>query len=257
MSSIFGNFFGSGASPAQPAQQGDPNVAQPVNNPTPVLPAGSTQIPATPTQPADPAAMGSNPSATAAEASPLDSFKTLWDTDPNAPKPADPRIFGDVDPKALLQAASQIDFTSVVTPEMLTAIQGGGEAGTQALLQALNKTQQLGYAQSAAATAKLIDQAIAKASERFTASIPDVLKQQNTLNLVNNHPILSHPAAAPLVQSLTAQMQQKFPTATPEQLQAHVNNHLVAFSQALLASQQPNNPNPGKDQINWAEWANS
>ncbi len=186
----------------------------------------------------------------------LDSYKELWkDTsDPNA-KPVDNRVFGDIDGAAILREAQKIDFTKVITPELHSAIQAGGEAGTNALIQALNAVAQQTHAQGANAAALIAEQAVAKAKEQFTASLPELMRKQDTNNLVAEDPILSHPAAAPMVAGLVTQLQSKFPTATPAELKQHAQDYFVHFSKSMLGTGLDEVANSkSKNDTDWVEF---
>lgn len=175
-------------------------------------------------------------------AAPLDEFKDLWKNDPNAnpnTNPANSDIFQNVNPDDLMKAASQIDFTKVVTPEIIQAIQAGGEEGTKALMQALNKTQQLGYAQSAHATTVLINKALKDARESFVAELPKHIRDRNASDLIKETPAYSHPAAAPLVESLVRQLQTKYPDASPKELTEMANKYVTQFADAVKPNQKP------------------
>lgn len=242
ISSMVSSIFG-GAATAQPAapqptqQQAQPNPGQiPPNTGIP-----AQQLPNT-------AANGLVPEQQK-EVAPLDEFADLWKnepTDPNKP-PVDNSMFGKVDGDQLMQAASQIDFTKVVTPEMLQDIQAGGEAGTKALLQALNKTQQLGYAQSTHATTILIEKAMLKAKEQFTADLPNHIRNSSLNAAIKETPAYQHPAAQPLIQGLTTQLQVKYPNATPGELADMANRYITNFAAQMQPKKQEQAAAPGED----------
>lgn len=239
--SILSSIFGS-STPAQPAQQ--PAQPQPGN-----IPEGTT--PSVP-QLANTAPNGTIPKQEENKAAaPLEEFKDLWKNDPNATpstNPANTDVFQNVNPDDLMKAASQIDFTKVVTPEIIQAIQAGGEEGTKALLQALNKTQQLGYAQSAHATTVLINKALKDAREQFVSELPKHIRDRNTTDLIKETPAYSHPAAAPLVESLIKQMQVKYPDASPKELTDMANKYVTQFADAVKPNQKSEaQTNPKED----------
>lgn len=229
--SILSSIFGGGNS-SQPAPVNP--VPQPGN-----IPEGTTssapQLPNTAPNGAVPKQEENKTTA------PLDEFKDLWKndaTDPAKQNPANSDIFQNVNPDDLMKAASQIDFTKVVTPEIIQAIQAGGEEGTKALLQALNKTQQLGYAQSAHATTVLINKALKDARESFMSELPKHIRDRNASDLIKETPAYSHPAAAPLVESLVKQMQIKYPDASPKELTDMANKYVTQFADAMKPNQK-------------------
>lgn len=243
-------FSGVDPAPAQPAAP----TGQPVTPAaTSIPPAGGVPAPQGPgTAPNGtiPAPVN-NPTV----AAPLDEFKDLWNTDPNSKSPDDPRIFGQVNGDALLNTAKQMDFAKDITPEDLAAISAGGETASQALLKIVNAVQQRGYAQSTYAATQLIEQAIEKASARFQTQIPQMLRNQNTQNLIKEDPVMSHPAAQPLINSLVNQFQVKFPEASPAQLQEYARSYLQNFAASINGnSPAARQAQQATSEENWVEF---
>lgn len=241
------NLF-SGVNPTPPVQVQVVNPVHPQG--TTIPPTAGTTAPAT----QGTAPNGTLPTDTAVKTeTALDQYNDLWKTapvDPNAPK-VDNTIFGEVDGDALLAAAGKIDFAKVITPEMSAAITAGGEGAAQAFAQAMNKVAQLTHAQGAHATTKIVEMAIAKAQEKFSASIPGILRSQNTDNLVKENTVLSHPAAAPMVEGLVNQFKVKFPNDTPQQLKEKAEGYLNHFATTLIATQAEPANAPQKDDMDW------
>lgn len=197
-----------------------------------------------------PAAPAASEPTTAEPKSPFAEFETLWQNDPNAATPGTGNIFN-VDPAKLQEAASKVDFSKVVTPEMMQGIQAGGEEATQAFLQAMNKMSQQVYAQSAAASIAMVEQATKKAKEQFTADIPNLLKkQQVNANLRDENPVLSDPAVAPLIQALESQLVVKFPNATPTELKDMAKNYIAGLG-SVFNKAEPVKTESGPEDIDW------
>lgn len=232
-----------GGAPAQPQQPGQ--VMQP-----------GTGIPATAGQTAPETSGTAANGVIPAESAPLDKFNDLWKNepkDPNAP-PVDESVFGNVNGDDLLKAAGGIDFTKAVTPELLSRIKEGGDAGVQATLEAINKVTQLNYAQSAHTTTKLIEQAITKAKEQFQATLPSHIRNQGTADLIKENAALSHPAAAPMVQGLVHQLQLKYPDASPAELTKQAQDYFISFSQSMMGSVPAATPTTQEDKTDWENW---
>lgn len=228
----------------KPAQATAPNVAPQ----TPALPGNIPQNNANPpsagnpTVPAASVAATIDNSAATQEPQGLDKFKDLFnipaDQMPQAPESA----FAKVTPEAIQQVAGQTDFSKVVTPELMAKISAGGEEATAAMITAMNLVAQQGYAQSATASMKLIDTALAKQREQFQSELPNLIKSQTvTEQLRNSNPIFNHPAAAPMLDTLQKQIQLKNPTATAEQIRKQAEDYLINFASAA-------NPNAGQQQ---------
>lgn len=187
---------------------------------------------------------------------PLDKYSDLWKNDPEAANSADidTSVFGNVNGEDLLKAAGGIDFTKVVTPDILARIQEGGDTGIQATLEAINKVTQLNYAQSAHTTTKLIEQAITKAKDQFTATLPAHIRSQGTDALIKQNAVLSHPAAAPMVAGLVQQLQVKFPEASPAELTKQAEEYFLSFSQSIMGATSAANSTSKEDSMDWENW---
>lgn len=234
MSSLLTTLFGAFSGNQQPNNQAQP---QPNNQPgTPGNIPPGTGLPAN--QLPNTAPNGAVPEQKP-EPAPMDEFEKLWENDTTGAKtePIDNSIFGKVNSDDLLKAASQIDFRKAVTPELLQAASAGGEAGVAALMEVINKVSQLNYAQSTQTSTALIEQAIAKAREQFAAELPKQIRDRNAFDLINENPVLSHPAAQPLIESLVSRMQVKYPNASPAELKDNATRYIVKFAESVLSTQ--------------------
>lgn len=220
--------------PANAAATGEASTGAAANG---VLPDGSTK-------PAEPA--------------PFEEFKTLWDTapvDPNKPA-SDGTVFGAVDPKKFTEAAGKIDFSKVVTPEQLQAIAAGGEGAMKSFAEAMNKVAQGVYAQSAFASTKIVESALAKANERFMAELPQHIKRQTvTDSLRGENPIFSNPAVAPIISALEKQMTVKYPNATAPEITAMAKQYVEKLGESFT----PPKPEPaaakgGRKTEDWSKF---
>ena len=184
------------------------------------------------------------------EPAPFETFKDLWKTepvDPNAPNP-NAGVFGTIDPKKFMEAAGKIDFSKAVTPEQLQAISAGGEGAMKSFAEAMNKVAQGVYAQSAFATTKIVEQAVAKSKETFLAELPQHIKRQTvTDNLRSENPIFSNPAVQPIISALEAQMTVKYPNATAPEITQMAKQYVEALGSSFAAKPKPDaNADKGK-----------
>jgi hypothetical protein len=199
-----------------------PKAADPANasaNANPTVPnAGNT--PAVVNDPNNPNASGN-----ADGASPMDKFKDLWQPDANA-KPDTPFSFNS-DPAKLLDTAKTVDFTKIVSPEVMATIAKGGPEAQQAMMTAMNNMTQLSFAQSSHASAKIVESALQAQEQRFKEMLPSLIKQHTVVDsLKQNNPLMSDPSMAPLIGALQHQFTVKNPTATAEQISQHVGEFL-------------------------------
>lgn len=181
--------------------------------------------------------VGQNP-----EPAPLDAFKDVWSTAPNAGTDPNAPMFAGVDPQKLMESAGKVDFAKVITPEQMQAIAGGGEAAVAAFAAAMNKVSQSVYAQSAFATTKIVDQAMARQQENFAKQLPSMVRKFSVNeNLQAANPLLSNPAVVPLVSALSEQLVRKNPNATAVEIQQQVTDYFAQLG-TTFAPAPPETP---------------
>jgi len=253
--SMFSNIMGSGnqapAPAAAPGAQAAPSTPGSIPATAPNTGAANANTAPNGTIPGN---ENSNP---APEATPLDQFADLWKnepTDPNAPKPAG--IFGNVDPKKFMEAAGKIDFTKVVTPEQLQAISQGGEGAMGAFAAALNSVAQTTYAQSAFASTKIVEQALARAKDSFIAELPQHIKKQTVSeNLRNESPVFQNPAVQPIISALEAQLTVKYPAASAGEITQMAKQYVEALGTSFAPKPAATSGNPGsKEETDWSSF---
>lgn len=219
--------------PTGAAQPGQPLPGVDPNNPT--APAG-TPAPA--------------PAPAVKDESPFAGMADIWQTPANPQ--ADEPIVPTVDPKKLMEAAGQVDFTKALTPETLAQIQAGGEQATKALLQSLNSVAQTVYANSAFATTKIVEQALSRQADQFNKNLPtQIRKLSANENLLSENPLLSNPAVQPLVGALQEQLVRKNPNATAAEIQSQINNYFGALGKAF----NPDKPAEAKGAKKEEDWS--
>lgn len=254
--SMFSNLFSSGA-PQQPASPTPPTPPQGVQ-----APAGTPgNIPATaPNTGVTTPGSAPNGQLPAVSTTPLDEFKDLWQNapvDPGAPSKSG-AVFGDVDPKKFMEAAGKINFAQHITPDILQAIQQGGDGAVQALATAVNTATQGVYAQSSYAATKMIDQALAKAREQFLGELPQHIKKQNVSDTLRaENPIFSNPAVQPIISALEAQMAVKYPNASSSELTAMAKQYVSALGTSFAPKppETQQQQNASKD-YDWSTFLN-
>ena len=187
---------------------------------------------------------------------PFEAFKDLWENkpaDPNAPEPQK-GVFGTIDPQKFMEAAGKIDFGKIITPEQLAAIQGGGEGAAKAFAEAMNKVAQSTYAQSAFATTKIVEQALAKSEEQFLAKLPQHIKKQTvTDSLRAENPIFSNPAVQPLIEAMETRFAVKFPNASAPELTKMAKDYIAEIGKSF--SPKAKEPKEAKTKSGETDWS--
>lgn len=225
--------------PASPAQTTTPNngVVPNSGNPNP----SNTQE-------------NNNPTGEAVK-SPLDQFTDLWKNDPKQLEGNQQQTFN-VDHAKLMEAASRVDFSKVITPDQLKAIGTGGEGAITAFSEALNKVAQTVYAQSAVASTEIVKQAISQAETKFASQVPSIVKRHQVSDgLRTDNPALSHPAAQPIITALEQQFTSKYPNATSSELRALATSYLTSFNDAVNPQKQALDTTTGnKGETDWSKF---
>lgn len=184
---------------------------------------------------------------------PIDLWKTLWE--PTESKEVDGTLpvnmFANFDQGKLLESARKVDFTRSIPPEVLAKIGAGGEDAVKAFAQVINDVAQRSYAQSTFANGKMMEAAMTKLLEGVETRLPSKFKaQQLSQTLIQENPMLAHPAAAVIVEALQAQLLQKFPTASQAELKDHALTYLKDF--AGIAGPRPKADPKAKKEEDWS-----
>ncbi len=240
--SIMEKLFGQRQQPAPAPAPANPSN-NPAANPAPPAPASSQQT----------APNGVVPPG-GAEA-PLDKFKDLWQPIENQGN--EQQTDTPVDPQKLMEAAAKVDFSKIADPASLQKIAAGGEEAVGALVQLLNKTAQTVYGQSAVTTAKIVEQAVSQAQERFTAQVPEMLRKQNVRSRVfEENPAFSNPAVAPLIEAQVQQLANKYPKATQAELTNMAKEYLMGVAGLINPAKTDASANQqtGKDEVDWDKY---
>src|SRR5574343_642953 len=212
-----------GSKPAESSAAPPQTSNKVANNPAPPAPASSSTTAPNGVIPSD--------GATPPTESPLDKFKDLWQ--PDTTQESEYSQQG-VDPAKLLEAASKVDFSKSLDQAILAKVAAGGEEAVAALMQALKQQGSQVYGQSMVTTAKIVEQALAQAEEKFAARIPDLIRKQDTRNRVfEDNPAFKNPAVAPLIEAQVQQLAQKYPKASPQELNAMAKEYLVSMAQLI------------------------
>ena len=191
-----------------------------------------------PTTAANPSA---DPVKDAKEANPLDGFSKIWEA-PVKPEGAapefDPGNIFNMNQESMQKALAAVDFAGSITEDQMTAIQGGGQEAIKALGVMLNNTARQTMGAATQASAKMIETAMSGAAGSLDGKISSQVRQQQVnSHLQETNPLISHPAAAPMIQALSTQLTQQFPKASPAEIGQKVQEYMTGL--AALASGKP------------------
>jgi hypothetical protein len=161
---------------------------------------------------------------------PSANLASLWDDPPDDPanpkKPEPTTYLPALDPKKLNDILGKLDFTRSVKKETWDKVKAGGDDAIVALGEILNGSLRQALAVGFNASSRLVETGLSSAKDRFTGSISDHVKDVMIgSNLSESNPFVSDPAFAPVVDSVRQRLQNKYPKATPKQIEQATNKY--------------------------------
>lgn len=226
-----------GQSTQQQQQQPIPGMPNQNPQPKPAEPAFQ-QSNNTDPKPADP---GTGPAQDPnKQTSPLDVFDNLFDTEPKKDGDPEPeKDFFSYNPENLAKSVQKLSFVDAAQMEELGAKALQGD--TQALTQLLNNMGQQIYAQAAELSVGVANHASRASYDRAIADVPTSVRSisaSDTLSGLN--PQYKHKALRPLVDHARAQVELKFPNASPQEIAEMTNSYMkAAFSATEVSDTDP------------------
>lgn len=233
------------AKPAAPAPAATP--AAPAPAPVPVGGPATKQVGGPANPGADPNAMLQPLPGAAPAPGPipeLDAFSNLFKqkpADPNAvkrPTLADP-ILAPLDPQAFQQQVAQANFAAGIPAEVLAKAAAGDAT---ALAQAINAASQAAFAAGTQLSHGLVEHGARTAAERLDSGLDVRLRNQQIRMQNVDNPVLQHPAVAPVVGAIKAQIANQNPQMSPADVIAateqYFTNMQVALGQPAKAAQE-------------------
>lgn len=244
--SIFNKIFGT--TPQQPNPQAV--VINPSNDPNKIQPQMTTaQTPQTAPNGVVPAG-GANPPE---DKSPLEEHAKLWEPTPVDDKnKTEPET---ISPEKMMEAASKVDFTKVLSAEELAKVQAGGEEAQKILINVINKVGQAAYGQSAVVAQKLVDRAVEKERETFLSNLPSLIKKHAVTDPAED-PALQNPAIAPVVAAIKTQLLEKYPKADKAWINKQVGELMKGAAEMYVPQQKSAETKKGEETIDWDAWIN-
>ncbi len=232
------DIFKPAAAPAPAAQQ----PGTPGNIPPSQAAAGAT-VSNNATAPNGVVPVAATPEAGKSPESSMDKYKEIWDTAANPDNKQGQPLFN-TSKEQLLEMARNQSFTDTgITQEQLAAVVAGGEGAVGALMAIVNTASQNVYAQSAHATTKLIEGALAKSGFATTADVQKTFKQSTVgESLRSSNPAFAHPAAAPIIDAVKAQMIAKYPNASSAELTQMAQEFVLSFAEGAQGKKQETAP---------------
>lgn len=192
-----------------------------------------------------------------AQGSQLDGFKDIFKLPVDdkgqpvqQPDPFAQPVLPNFDPAKLKEAASKMNFAAGITTEQLTqAMQDPAK-----LLGLLNSVAQNGFTAALQATTGIVETSFQTNNQRFEQALPDRIRQTQIKQAQSKHPVLSHPAAAPMVAAMKSQIALTNPHLPPDRVAEMAENYFITFAGEINSTnqqQQLANKKPDPTQVDW------
>ena len=199
-----------------------------------------------------------DPNKKTGEDSQLDSFKDIFtiptDKDGNPQIQDDPlnQPLINVDPAKLKEAAGKMNFAAGINSELLQKAMSGQDP--QAFMQVLSAVGQNTFFAAMQMNANVVQQAFTKHNERFDAALPGRIRDTQISQSQAKHPVLNHPAAAPMVAALKKSIAATNPTLSPERVADMAENYVIAMANDINTVNSKTNDNQKSKQAGENDW---
>lgn len=208
-----------------------------------------------------------NKKVTGAGDDPLLDFSKLWEptvgADGKPVKKAGPKVFTPtIDPKAMVAMLDKQDFMKDASAEEMQAIAKGGEEAAIALGSVVNKASKRAFMMAFSGSNKMMEAAVQAARQDALNEVPTYVRDQMIDSELSRENILmANPAYKPMVDTIKRQYQDKFPKATP----AEINKGVRAYFDKMVKDMNESTNKPdvpentdlvkaGDPNADWAEW---
>lgn len=231
--SIFNTIFGQRQQQQpqqQPQQQAPQQQAQPGAQNNPTVPNQSN----TPQQQQQVDGTGGG--------SPNNNFADLWKMEPAQQASQGPNF--KLNPQQLQTAVSSMDFAKNVSQEDMQKIFAGGQDAMQAFSNVLNQFGRNLFSTNAQFSSNLVESGYNASQQSLQSGLPSMVKKQfSQQELFQANPKLRDPALQPLVLAIQSQITEKFPSASPSEVNSMVEQYFNktvagAFTQDTPQQQQ-------------------
>ena len=183
--------------------------------------------------------------------SPLDPFKDLWNTDTSTNdnnKQQEQKY--ELKAEDLNKIVEQVDFSSALNQDNLSAISQGGEEAIKAFSDSLNAVARQTMVQAIMVGNKLTEKAVAEAIETERATLPEKIKSHSFGDFAKTkNPIFNDPAVQPVAEAASNQLRTKFPNATNEEIVQMTEDYILAMGAAFAP---PKKEESGPKEQDWS-----
>lgn len=178
--------------------------------------------------------------------SPLDQFTAYFKPQPRDPKAPQVPTLRDpyltpLDPTAFKQQVAQANFTSNIPQGVMQKAMSGDATAFQ---EAINSAAREAFSAAAQLSHGLAEQATRTGLERFDGALDGRIKNYSVRTQNVSNEALNHPAVAPMLNAVKAQIAQSNPNLSPMEIQTQAEQYFDQMSNVLQGSKQQNTPAP-------------
>lgn len=182
---------------------------------------------------------------------PLESFKGLWETDPNKAAGDKPKgILPEITVEQLSETLAKSNFLSSVDPELMAKAAGGDSA---AFGEVINTGLRNVLAQSVLASRGLVETGTRNHGEQLRTSLPSMVRSSTVQDSLSGNPLFSNPQAKPMVDMVRSQLEAKHPQASSKEI-ADMTQAFVSDFAKLATPQQSQQIEKGKTATGDTDW---
>lgn len=157
-------------------------------------------------------------------------------------------------PDDVKKAASNLDFTSNLNPELVTKALGGDAA---AFLECLNGVAQTAFTAQTLNMGNVLNDGFNRHGRAIDAALPTRLRNHAVATARSEDPILSSPALVPVIQTMKTFIAAQQPGLSPEQIQAAAENYVKGIGAAFnMKDSKQQETQQAKEETDWLAWAN-
>jgi hypothetical protein len=233
---MFGGVNSAPAQGAQPSGNAPVSSAALFANATPVGAPAAQPAGTTPVNTALPTGDIAGVPAVAPDKSALENYKDLFTvtkTEGNTPTGPQAPVLG-FDQSKLTEAVQKMDFMSSVPQEVIAKAQQGDAASLAAMV---NHAARSAFQMSANMAAQMTQNALTQQETYFREKvIPEATRQYAVHTTTATQPWAGDPVMQPVADMIGAQLQTKFPTATPAEINQHLSAIMEGMSQRVLST---------------------
>lgn len=182
--------------------------------------------------------------------SPNAQFQELWTIGNQQPN-QQPNF--QINPEQLQKTAGQLNFAKSVNPEDLAKVAAGGEEAVNAMVNILNTVGREVFSVNAHFASNMTEAGYQNAQKAISTGLPTLVNKQLSQNeLFASNAKLRDPALQPLVRAIQSQITEKYPNATPSEVNSMVNDYFTktvagAFAPAQSQQADQNSQNSNYD----------